>query len=342
MPARLTRRTLLVSAGLGTWAALSACDSAGDTDTTVGPTDGAGRPIRSEAADVVLMFATLERTRSLHLLAAGLAEEATSTVLPEIEATLAEQAAVLERLLRAAEVDPGPGPDAASATGAGDGDPRVPSGPDDTAVTSGPDAAAATGVPRADLVNALADGLEDDAGPEALADVAAAGAANLPTFLALHGQRAAGAVLLQRRLRWPELVGPDGPAAVGTLVALRQAVYALEVAAAKAGGDERTGYEKVLESVGPLTDQVQVLAGSAAPTPPLGYALPGGLGSQAQRTALVADVLAAVPAAVLDGSAGLAGDLEGVTGAVRILSVLVPHAQRLGVPLPAFPGMTVP
>ena len=326
MPARLTRRTLLVSAGLGAAAALSACDSAEDTDTEVGPTDGAGRLIRPEAADVVLLFATLERTRSLLVLAAGLVEEATSSILPEIQASLAEQAAVLERLLRAAEVDPGPGPDAAS-------------------VTSGPDAAAATsgsGIPRADRVNALADGLADDSRPEVLADVAGASAANLPTLLALHGQRAAAAVLLRRRLRWPELEGPEGPAAVGTLVALRQAVYALEVAAATAGGEERADYEEILESVRPLTDQVQTLAGSAAPTPPLGYALPEGLQSQARRSALVGDVLAAVPAAVLDGSAGLAGDLAGVTGSVRILSVVMPHAQRIGVPLAAFPGMTVP
>jgi hypothetical protein len=336
MPTRLTRRSLLVSAGLGAAAALAACDSTGDSDSEVGPTDGAGRVIRSEAADVVLMFATLERTRSLLVLASGLVEEATSGVLPEIEASLAEQAAVLERLLRAAEVDPGPGPEVA---------PAAPSRVDETAVTTGPDDAAQTsggGVPRGDRMEALADGLAADAGPEALAQVAAATAANLPTLLALHGQRAAAAVLLRRRLSWPELVGPDGPAAVGSLVALRQAVYALEVAAAKAGGEERTGYEEILDSVRPLTDQIQALAGSAAPTPPLGYALPDGLESRQRRSALVMDVLAAVPAAVLDGSAGLAGDVAGVTGSVRVLSVVVPHAQRLGVPLAAFPGMTVP
>ncbi len=335
MPARLSRRTLLVSAGVGAAAALSACDSAADTDTDVGPTDGAGRPIRSEAADVVLMLATLQRTRSLLVLATGVVEGDTSGVIAEVEASLAEQAAVLERLLRAAEVDPGPGPD--PATGTRD-DGLVTTGPDDAAVTSG------GGVPRPDRVNALADGLADDAGPEALAEVSGASAANLPTFLALHGQRAAAAVLLRRRLPWPDLTGPEGPAAVGPLVTLRQAVYVLEVAAARAmaDGDERARYEEALESVRPLTDQVRALAGSAAPTPPLGYALPGGLQSAAQRSALAGDALAAVPAAVLDGSAGLTGDLAGVTGSVRILSVVVPHAQRFGVPLAAFPGMTVP
>jgi hypothetical protein len=341
MPVRITRRTLLASAGVGIWLAVSGCDGpADDADTEVGPTDGAGRPIRSAAADVVLMLATLQRTRSLQLLAAGLVAQATSPLLPEIESSLSQQSDVLERLLRAADVDPGPAP--VPPTPGTDGAHRS-AGQDSAERSAGDDASATSGgVPRADRIAALADGLAQDATQDALAEVAGASAANLPTLVALHGQRAAAAVLLRRRLPWPDPTAPTGPAAVATLVALRQAVYALEVAAARSDGDEREGFEEVLGPVRRLTEEVRALAGPAAPAPPLGYAVPLDLGSARRRSALVATTLAAVPAAVLDGSAALAGDLPGVTGSVRVLAEVVPPAHRLGVALEPFPGLRLP
>jgi hypothetical protein len=337
MPSRPTRRTLLAAVGLGGWVVLTGCQEQPGSPAEVAPTDGAGRPIRSEAADVLVMFRTLERTRSLQLMAAGLLDGAPdSSTVPEIHDALSGQAEVLEELLRAAEVEPGPGPDrrpvsddaaATSARGFG--------GADDSAATTG-------GIPRADRVATLADALADDAGAEALAEVAGTSPANLPVLLSLHGQRAAAAVLLRRTPDWPPLSGPEGAAAVGMLVALREVVYALEVAAARASGDERAEHEVVLSSMRTLTDRLVTLAGPAAPAPPLGYGLPGPVDSADARRALVVRTLEAVPAAVLDGSGGLVQDEVAVAGCTQVLAEVVSQAQRLGSPLPAFPGLRTP
>lgn len=336
MPARCSRRAVLLACLCGAGAVISGCEASTDPDDPALPTDGAGRPIKTSAADVGLLLATLQRTRSLVDMGEEIAPFTRGSLLEQLHQAHQTQHQVLTRLLIAARVDPGPAPGVATSSPQTGGDAGA--GVTDTAA---PNTAAPTRSRKA-LAEGLAQELTEDASPAAMEAVAGAGAANLPMLIALHGQRTASAALLGATWSWPTLAGPTGPATVGLLSALRPAVYVLEVLAARTAGKERGRYEQALRPLRTLTRQVTELAAEAAPPAPLGYGLPAFADTPSARADLAAQAMRPLPAAVIDGTAALSGDLAAVTGSVRLLGEVVRLGRPFGLAITGFPGMTVP
>ena len=178
--------------------------------------------------------------------------------------------------------------------------------------------------------------------PQVWEELAASSPVNLPTLTSLAAQHAASAALLGSPVLWEPLAGPSGAAAVPLLAVTRPAIFCLEVLAARSRESERADYEAVLKPLQVLTRQLTTLAGPAAPVPPLGYGLPTDLDNQAARYALARNVVADIAPAALEASERVRGDLQGLTGVVRIVAESVSWAQRLeSEPLP-FPGMVLP
>lgn len=332
MSVRWSRRSLVAALACGAAGVLTACDGDPGADVEVGPTDGAGLPIRSRAADVPLLLAVLQRTRDLVVLGQDLGPGPGSPLLREAQLAHTEQADVLERLLRAADVDLGTGSPAAEEAA--------------STTSSSPADAGATGTApapsREQHIAVLRAELSDDVDPDRLRRLTEVSGANLPMLVSVHGERAAVALLLGARLSWPPLTGPSGAATIDILAGLRPAVYTLEVAAARSAATERERYETALASLRRLTRQVTELAGPAAPVAPLGYGLPGPLTARVQRTDLVVRALRPLPAAVVAGTAGLTGDRAGISGSVRLLAEVLRVGHPFGLPVTGFPGMTVP
>lgn len=320
MSACWSRRALVTVLVCGSTGLLSACEREPGTDLEVGPTDGAGRPIRSQAADVPLLLAVLQRTRYVISLGRDLGPGAKSRLLGEAQTAHEQQADVLERLLRAAQVDPG-----------------TASNPPEAAATT-----TATPASRDQRIVTLRSALAEDVDRGQLRPLAGASAANLPMLVSVYGERGAAATLLGARVPWPPLTGPSGADALDVLAGLRPAVYALEVAAARSAAVERERYEAALAPLRRLTRQVTELAGPAAPVAPLGYGLPGPLSTPAQRTDVVTQALRPLPAAVVAGTGGLAGDLAAISGSVRLLAEVLRVGHPFGLPVTGFPGMSLP
>lgn len=331
-----SRRALLATLACASAGVLTGCEDQTGDDIQVSPTDASGRPIPSQAADVPLLLAVLQRTRDLVVLGRDLGPGPQSALLGEVQAAHGQQADVLARLLQAAGVDPGsasiPPDDGAANTSA-----PVPGDEGDSATST-----ASPVAPRRERVATLVASLPHDLTKVRLRALSEASAANLPMLVSLHGERAAAALLLGAPVTWPTLTGPTGARTVGVLAALRPAVYTLEVTAARASGPERERYETALAPLRQLTRQVTELAGPAAPAAPLGYGLPEPLSTANQRAALVARALQPLPAAVVEGTAGLTGDLAGVSGSVRLLAEVLRVGHPFGVPVTGFPGMAVP
>lgn len=330
----LSRRAALRLGGAALLGTVAACSEAapgpgpptpsGTTNPSVPTGTTAPDPLPEPArlpqvADEAALLAALERTRAVRGLASGVGGlgPGAARALRETREGLALQEQVLVQLLEAAEVTvPVPDPP-----------------PDDSSVTSAPGARS-----LAELAEALA----ADVTPGALSDLASVSTDNLALLVSITAQRGAAAVVLGRASTWAPLRGPTGAQAVPLLRVLRPAVYALEVAAARSGGQERDGHERALRVLDGLTTQLTPLAGAAAPPAPLGYALTQDVGDAEQRRALVADTLAALPPTVVEVAGTLGGDPAGVGGCVQVLVEALVVARTYGPPVPAFPGLSLP
>lgn len=344
MSAPWSRRSLLAALACAGAGVLSGCEQHSGEKVQVGPTDAAGRLIPAQAADTTLLLAVLERTRELITLGRDLGPGPQSVLLRETQIAHVQQAEVLTRLLQAAGIGPGaltrpPGEGAAATSRPDSGQTSAPV-PDDAG--QGATATAGPAPPRPQRLATLVASLPGEVSRERLRPLAGASAANLPTLISLHGERAAAALLLEAPITWPPLTGPTGARTVGLLAALRPAVYVLEVTSARAATTERERYERALAPLRGLTRQVTELAGAAAPAAPLGYGLPEPLSTAKQRAALVTRALRPLPAAVVAGTASLTGDLPGISGSVRLLGEVISVGHPFGIPLTGFPGMSVP
>ncbi|MGB3829827.1 MAG: hypothetical protein WA962_13725 [Ornithinimicrobium sp.] len=313
-PTPVRRRAVLVGLLAGPVIAGTAC-SPERGDQRVGPT-GSDEPLPvpppTLAPDMPVLIATLARTREL-------VRASTAASGPDADATVAASATafgtqeqVLTQMVQAA------GDDA-----------------DESASTQEP-------TPDRD-VEAITDlvveySLDDSISRELLT----VSRVNLPTLMSLHGQRIAAARLLGAPVTLPALRGPQGPGAITMLAALRQAVYGLEVLAARSVQDEREGYREALSALRGPTRLIAALAGAAAPAPPLGYGLPGALGTGRQRRSLARDLLQALPEAIMAGSSARATDDDAIAGTITMMALSVAQGERFGVPMAGFPGLTVP
>lgn len=360
MPASWSRRSVLGLIGAGATTAVVGCadrKGRGPHDLT-GPTQTPQPRTPTEVADVPALLAALARARELHTRTVAIqgAHGGVADILAEAAAAHAEQADVLERLLIAGAVQipaapPAPLPPTPTSRTSSSAPPA-----DDARATSvspqdrerarveeaerAAEQTAEQAARAARHARALSEDAAEDVSASALSELAQVSGANLAMLTAITGQRGALAEL-GTELDWRPLGGPTGAAAAGVLAAFRQAVYAFEVIAGKASGDERDQFEPALSRLRNLTRQLTALAADAAPPAPLGYGLPD-LDTPALRRSLAGDVFAALPPSVVSGAGAHTEDLASVTGTVRLLTESLVLGRRWGLTLQGFPGMTVP
>ncbi|WP_202879588.1 DUF4439 domain-containing protein [Serinicoccus kebangsaanensis] len=211
---------------------------------------------------------------------------------------------------------------------------------DPTSGTAGPDAASST---TGAALDALEVGRLLRGDREAVvADLAGSTATNRAVLMSLAAQHLLSADRLGAGSTWPALSGPTGTAAVPVLSATRPAVFALEVVAARSGGEERESYESVLAPLRGVTRSLTTLAGDAAPVPPLGYDLPEPLASREDRRALARSVVLDIAPAVLRVVDRAGAAPEQVDSYLRLTVEATSWSLELGADEAPFPGMTLP
>ncbi|WP_405040295.1 hypothetical protein [Serinicoccus sp. LYQ92] len=321
MPAAPSRRAVLRLGGLGL-AAVAVSGCSGDRRRTPwSPSPGVEEADPSPPPDTELLVAARDRVARYRTMLAGVTPEGSgqrAEVNGRQEVWPVQQER-LETLLSLSGVEPAPA--------------------DDAALTSAPEGGSSTGAPVAvaDLAQALLADL-----PTAFAEVARSTPTNRAMLTSLAAEHAFAAQALGADPPWPMLVGPAGTAAVPVLGATRPAAVGLEVVAARSGGEERERYESILASLQAITRTLTTLAGDAAPVPPLGYDLPEPLDTADQRAELARTLVLDIAPAVLSVADRAGSSAEQVRSLVRIVVEASTWGRRLGAPVDAFPGMTLP
>jgi len=136
------------------------------------------------------------------------------------------------------------------------------------------------------------------------------------------------------------LIGPTGEVAADQLAAIRSAVYGFEVVVAQTDPSHRTAAVTTLGALRASSSELQRLAGKAAKPIALGYALPFPVATPASALRLATHVMTALRAAIASQLPAVAGDAEGLTGTVQVLTDVCVDAVTWRVPLTAFPGLT--
>lgn len=350
MAAAISRRSALATIALGLGAVVAGCESVGSPqDGTAAP--GPRRPedpdnpqpTRVPPPDSAELLLALGRAQHLAETSRAItgAQGWRRTAHQQVQAALDEQVRVLEELLRAGDVPvptlspptDTPSTDTASTTAS----------PGDQSSATG-DASATTASPADRAGNQLTElgrACLEDVTPQALEAISAVSAANLPVLLAIAGQRGATAAVFDTVPDWAELTGPTDATAASLLAAYHPAVYGFEVLAARSGGDEREVYERVLSPLRQVTRRITILAGDAAPPAPLGYGMPEGTDSTDGRRRIAGELIAALAPTIMGPTQGYVGDIDAVSGTVRLLAQAV-RLARPWVPIAGFPGLQVP
>ncbi len=320
---------------------LSACSDTG-TNATPRPSDGVEATAVSDdallapVADAEVLLATLEQTREV-LGTCSVVATTASRRLTRICGVIQEQHDVLVRLIEAGGLQAGDDSTATSAPG------DEAASTEDTNEAQASAAAKAKAEAEAEAELTVAAVLaKQSTGKDIVATIVSVSPTNLPTLMALHGQRAAAAEILGASVKWPDVEGPLGAGAITVLAGLRQAVYGFEVLVARSTEKEREAYKEALIPLREASRTVTELAGTAAPVAPLGYGLPSDVVDQEERRQLATDLLTALPQAVIAGSAARAGDEDAIVGTLRLVSLSVRLGTSFRVPTDPFPGLTVP
>jgi len=360
MPCVWSRRSLLVALTVGLVTALTGC--------RVRLEDDAPRilnlPTRSPIADEQALLLARRDALRLRDLAAGLGPG--SNALTELLATVhGLQAQVFESVLRSGGVPPavitaGPTPVTPTATPTATATATATATTLATATTgSTTTAGGAPSVPAppsgiSELVDAEAEGVAAGA----LSDLAGISRDRVALLATMAAQRAAAVRLLGGRLPSADtpagstaggnpphpiggtLIGPTGEVAADQLAAIRSAVYGFEVVVAQTDPSHRTAAVKTLGALRASSSELQRLAGKAAKPIALGYALPFPVATPASALRLATHVMTALRAAIASQLPAVAGDAEGLTGTVQVLTDVCVDAVTWRVPLTAFPGLT--
>ena len=138
---------------------------------------------------------------------------------------------------------------------------------------------------------------------------------------------------------WPTSTVPSA-VAVGLLPAVREAVYGLEVIAAKTALTGRARVTGTLHTMYPLRAQLEAVAGDAAPPLHSTYALTPDPSTDPARTTLGQQLLTAVVAACADQAVATKGSANQVGALLRIWGTVLAASWTWGVAPVAFPGLT--
>ncbi len=312
----LSRRAFVAGVSVTLLASTAACEGESASPSPSERTEAEAQQRDADLLDSTVLAATLQRTAELRALAPRPSKPvgtgSRAEPLADVIRVLGIQQAVLDRMVRAVH------PQLADVAR---------------------DAAETTSLPLAEFADLIADSSISDPIQLELQEVSAA---NVPTLMALHGQRAAAAVALGHEVAWPVLVGPTGAGAITILAGLRQAVYGFEVLVSRTDAQERERHADTLTSLRRHTRTVTELAGFAAPAPPLGYGLPSALTSARARSRFAQDLIVALTEAVVAGSSARAGDPKAIAGTIFLMAQAVRLGSDVGVSSSGFPGMSVP
>ncbi|MGB3762565.1 MAG: hypothetical protein WA966_05020 [Ornithinimicrobium sp.] len=278
-----------------------------------------------QAPDLAVLQATLSRTRDLIRIGPANRDEERTRSVRATRSALVTQEGVLAKMV---QVGGGPAADDGSASAA-------PPSSDGASTTSGTGGAFdpevwAEALARSSLEEKIRDELSGVTGP------------NLPTLMALHGQRVAAARLLGASGTSGAVRGPSGAGAITVLAGLRQAVYGLEVLAARSSADEQEAYHDALSALRGPTRRLTELAGGAAPAPPLGYGLPEALSTRDERLDAAQQLFLALSQSIIAGSSARASDDAAIAGTVALMALSVRVGFTFAVPMVGFPGLDVP
>lgn len=309
-----SRRALLGALGVGTGlVAVAGCGIRLESQAPATATADARVPIPDEA----LLLTLTDRATEL----AGLAARVPGTGAPGAIAAAAAprhtaQARVLQAILDAAAV-PRPTPAAAS-TGATASHPAASSAP--TGAT-----AAALGAREAALPAVQTASTHRD----------------LLTALLAHD--GATATLLGATPTWPTPPGSlPAVAAVAALGPTRAARYAVQVAAARRSVAARGADLELDAALRRREVALLAAAGTDAPAPALGYAVPTSSGAVVDPDRLVSAALTGLVERGLDPLAAVPADSPALVDVARLLAEAVVLAAARGVAVTPFPGMITP
>ena len=352
MPCVWSRRSLLVALTVGSVTALTGC--------RVRLEDDAPRilnlPTRQPIADEQALLLARRDALRLRDLAAGLGSS--SNALTELLATVhGLQARVFESVLRSGGVPPAvitAGPTAVTPTATATATAMATATTGSTTTAGGAPSVPAPPSGISELVDAEAEGVAAGA----LSDLAGISRDRVALLATMAAQRAAAVRLLGGRLPSADtpagstaggnpphpiggtLIGPTGDVAAAQLEAIRSAVYGFEVVVAQTDPSHRTAAVKTLGALRASSSELQQLAGSAAKPITLGYTLPFPVATPSSALRLATHVMTALRAAIASQLPAVAGDAEGLTGTVQVLTDVCVDAVTWRVPLTAFPGLT--
>jgi len=309
MPSLWSRRRLLVTLAAGSVTALAGC--------RVQLEEGAPRialvPARVPMKDEKTLVAVLEDTRSLGSLAHEVAAASPSIAGP-LSTVHATQAAVIERLLREGGV------------------PDTLFGGSATGVLSRP-VLSAPALPLAVLSAAERGSVSDDLSP---ADLSKAHVALIGSLMA---QRFAAVTLLGGTVTAAAPSDLDREGATALLEATRAAVYGFEIVATHIDSSGRALALSTLALLSRRTTDLETLAGSSAPPPPLGYELPFPVRDSDGARRLAVHLLEALLTRQAVALEPAAGDAKALATLVGWLGETESAASQWGAPLAAFPGL---
>jgi len=186
---------------------------------------------------------------------------------------------------------------------------------------------------------ATAEGALVTAALPALPTVTAANRAVVASVVAACG---AAADQLGAPVAWSAADPLPPAAAVPLLEGTWSAAYAFQVAAAQTGGDLRARASDTHTDLRSRATELGAMAGSSAPTEPLGYALPFPVTTPDAATRLAGEVLTTLVAGGLEPLATLPEGSTATTTLVRLLVGAQGLGRRWGVAPVPFPGQAYP
>lgn len=171
-------------------------------------------------------------------------------------------------------------------------------------------------------------------GTDYLPMLAATSALDAAVALSPQGVAAAG-----HAPAWPTATVPAA-VAIGLLPAVRQAVYGLEVIAAKTPLAGRALITATLHTMYPIRAQLEAVAGDGAPPLHSTYALTPAPTTDQARTTLGRQLLTAVVAACADQTPATHGSADHVGALLHVWGTVLSTSWTWGVAPVAFPGLT--
>ncbi|KYH42864.1 hypothetical protein AZH51_16390 [Branchiibius sp. NY16-3462-2] len=137
---------------------------------------------------------------------------------------------------------------------------------------------------------------------------------------------------------WPTATVPSA-VAVGLLPAVREAVYGLEVIAAKTALTGRALVTATLQTMYPMRAQLEAVAGEAAPPLQSTYPLDPAPTTDPARTTLGRQLLTAVVAACADQADATKGSADHVGALLNLWGTALATSWKWGVAPVPFPGL---